>query len=407
MSVSKLRAPAVAVPTLRASTAVIGTGLFSLQKGAGALGTTTAVHHPEAALQPLWLHDEGNTVFIDELVSGVQEQQQVVAKQRPAVPFTTTTISSGCSHDYQHGVSSVGAKATQAVVPVGLRPIATATSPSLSNKGEQQRRSRSPRPATAGAGAVQQQSERKPWGFNNNQPLTPRGRPQSPHPQTEPRRETHYPPALGPDRSPAAAEKPQKRSLSANTKPVTAPTVQHVSPPMDRSSRNIKGGGQSTSPKALGLSAELLSSLNFHVKALDERTTAAEARAAAAEDRQRVMEKELVAVTARHAADTAATREKMLQLTAQLQYAMHWINTFDAMAARQNDEAFLDDNASGRGISGMHSGGAGEIMLGGGGGLSGGRAGGASVSVIRRLDLSTESATFRMPPSPPMTLEQK
>jgi hypothetical protein len=372
MSATKLKAPPVAVPTLRSSAALVGTGLFHNQKKAASYGTPTISHQPEAA--HVWLHDEGNTVFIDELVTGVQQfQEHGGVKQRPAT---------SCG-DASHHLEKVQSGSAAAV-------RVAAASPGSSKSG----RARSPRPSSIAGTAVGPQPERKPWGFN--QPATPRGRPQSPHPQTEPRRETQTAAAL--DRSPAAtAEKPQKRSSSASSGAHSRTALQHVSPPTNRNSKTTLTG-QSTSPKVLGLSAELLSSLNFHVKALDERTSVAEARAAAAEDRQRVMEKEMAAMGARHGADMAAMREKMLQLTAQLQYAMHWINNFDAMAARQNEEAFLDDD-----VSAMRGGGIAAADA-----QSGGRsAGGATASVIRRLDLSTESATFRMPPSPPMALEQK
>ena len=98
-------------------------------------------------------------------------------------------------------------------------------------------------------------------------------------------------------------------------------------------------------------------------------------------------------MAARHEADMAAAREKMLQLTAQLQYALHWINNFDTVAARQSEDAFLEEDCSAAGPAA-------------GPGLASGRSA-ASCSVIRRLNLSTESSTFRLPPSPPMTLEQK
>jgi hypothetical protein len=178
-----------------------------------------------------------------------------------------------------------------------------------------------------------------------------------------------------------------------------------VSPPTNRSNKTAAAaGGLSVTPKSLSsspqsthlLSADVVASLSATVAALEQRVAATETRA---DDRQRLMEKEMAAMEARHAAEIAVVREKMLQVTAQLQYALHWINNFDAMAAvrrEEDEEAFLGADAAGLHSSGVRR------------DHGAASRSGASGSVIRRLDFSTDSgAAFRMPPSPPMTLEQK
>ena len=377
MSSTRLKAPAVAVPTLRASTTLVGSGLFKHSIKATAAPSTATVSHPLDVAKPhVWLHDEGNTVFIDELVSGVQQFHQHQQDTKRSTAGTTVSEGSKTRVSPPSGTSTADDDA---------KPLRMAASMSLSpSSAPESRRSRSPKPL-----GVQ---DRKPWGFHQAPPAasTPRARPQSPHPQTEPRRDHHQSSQPGGDRSPAGGHQLKRSSSANNHLKATAPSPhQHVSPPTNRTAAKTASSPKTPGTAGASLSSELLSSLNFHVKSLDDRVVQAEARASTAEDKMRLMEKEMAVMTSRHDADMAATREKMLQLTAQLQYALHWINNFDTVAARQSEDAFLEEDCSEAPVV-----------------VASGRSA-ASGSVIRRLNLSTESATFRMPPSPPMTLEQK
>lgn len=137
-----------------------------------------------------------------------------------------------------------------------------------------------------------------------------------------------------------------------------------------------------------------LAALEAKAKSLEEQVNSANERARLAEMRADSLEERIEMMRRDHEATEIASRERVLQLSAQLQYTMEWLHRFDALVMEGEGNQVAPNGAHSLSSSTQSQPLRHAVHV------------ATDDSVARKLDMSSDSVRShtRVPPNPPMEL---